>query len=259
MNENLNQYASFWKQLDANQKVSILVSTMIVVVGAVALFLWSQRPNMSLLFGSVSTKDAAAIVDYLDQEGIDYEIRSGGSAIFVPREAVYKVRMDVSSQGLVQGDGTGFEIFDRSSFGISDFIQRTNYIRAIQGELGRTIAQLRGVNSARVMVVVPENRLLVVDESAETTASVFVDIGGGQLDAGAVRSIQALVANSVLGLTLPNVAVVDNNGNVLSTDRDEDDIMQMGSSMVEFRQNLEKYFGMACLYSNHISKISPTK
>ncbi|MFP4260487.1 MAG: flagellar basal-body MS-ring/collar protein FliF [Opitutales bacterium] len=242
MNETLNQYASFWKQLDANQKVSILVSTLIVVVGAVALFFWAQRPNMSLLFGSVSSKDAAAIVDYLDQEGIDYELRSGGSAIFVPREAVYKVRMDVSSQGLVQGDGTGFEIFDRSSFGISDFIQRTNYIRAIQGELGRTITQLRGVNSARVMVVVPENRLLVVDDSVETTASVFVDIGGGKLDAAAVRSIQALVANSVLGLTLPNVAVVDNNGNVLSTDRDEDDVMRMGSSMVEFRQNLEKYF-----------------
>ena len=78
MNENLNQYASFWKELDANQKVSIFVSMLIVVVGAVALFFWSQRPNMSLLFGSVSTNDAAAIVDYLDQEGIDYEIRSGG-------------------------------------------------------------------------------------------------------------------------------------------------------------------------------------
>lgn len=243
MNENLNQYASFWKELEPNQKISIIGAVLLVVAGAVALFVWSQRPDMSLLFGSVSSKDASGIVEYLEEEGIAYEIRAGGSAIYVPREEVYKVRMDVSSQGLIEGDGTGFEIFDRSSFGISDFIQRTNYIRAIQGELGRTISQLKGVHSARVMVVIPENRLLLVDESMETTASVFVDIGGGSLSPNAVQSIQALVANSVLGLSLANVAVVDNNGNVLSVEDDKDDIMRMGNSMAEFRQNLENYFG----------------
>lgn len=242
MNDQVSQYAAFWKELGPNQKVSIVVSALVVVFGAVALFVWAQRPNMSLLFGSVSTKDASSIVEYLEQEGIDYEIRSGGSAIFVPKDDVYRVRMNVTSQGLVQGGGTGFEIFDRSSFGISDFIQRTNYIRAIQGELGRTITQLNGVRSARVMVVIPENRLLVVDESVETTASVFVDIGGSVLGAGSVRSIQALVANSVLGLTLANVAVVDNNGNVLSTEEGEDNIMQAGNNVIEYRQNLEKYF-----------------
>jgi flagellar M-ring protein FliF len=82
-----------------------------------------------------------------------------------------------------------------------------------------------------------------VDDSVETTASVFVEIGGGTLSQNAVRSIQALVANAVLGLSLTNVAVVDNNGNVLSRDQEEDDIMQAGSSVVEYRQNLEKYFG----------------
>jgi len=243
MNESLSQYASFWKALEPQQKISIITASALVLVGAVALFLWSQRPDMSLLFGSMSTNDASGIVEYLEEEGITYEIRAGGSAIYVPREAVYKVRMDVSSQGLVEGDGTGFEIFDRSSFGISDFIQRTNYIRAIQGELARTISQLRGVDSARVMVVIPENRLLLVDQSLETTASVFVNIGGGALSAGSVRSIQSLVANAVLGLTVANVAVVDNNGNVLSVQDDENDIMRMGNSLAEFRQNLESYFG----------------
>lgn len=243
MNDHLSDYASFWKALEPTQKVSIIGATLLVVVGAVALFIWAQRPDMSLLFGSVSSKDASGIVEYLEEEGIAYEIRSGGSAIYVPREEVYKVRMDVTSQGLVEGDGTGFEIFDRSSFGISDFIQRTNYIRAIQGELARTISQLRGVNSARVMVVIPENRLLLVDQSLETTASVFVDIGGSTLSPGAVQSIQALVANAVLGLSVANVAVVDNNGNVLSVQDDEDNVMRMGSSLAEFRQNLESYFG----------------
>lgn len=242
MNDQINQYFAFWKELGLNQKVSIIVSGLVVVIASIALFAWTQRPDMSLLFGSVSTKDASAIVEYLEQEGVDYEIRAGGSAIYVPRDQVYKLRMNVTAQGLVQGDGAGFEIFDRSSFGISDFIQRTNYIRAIQGELGRTITQLNGVRSARVMVVIPENRLLVVNDSVETTASVFVEIGAGMLAPGAVRSIQALVANSVLGLTVSNVAVVDNNGNVLSKDQGEDNIMQAGSSVIEYRQNLEKYF-----------------
>lgn len=243
MNQFVNSYNELWKQLGPNQRVSIIVSTLMVIAGSIALFVWTQRPNMSLLYGSVSGKDASAIVGYLEEQGIDYEIRSGGSSIFVPRDQVYKVRMDVASQGLVSGDATGFEIFDRTTFGISDFIQRTNFIRAIQGELSRTITQLRGVQSARVMVVMPENRLLIVNEAMQTTASVFVDIGASTLSDGAVLSIQSLVANAVLGLTTDNVAVIDNNGNVLSRESREDDIMAAGSSMVEYRQSLEKYFG----------------
>lgn len=243
MNQFVNSYNELWKQLGPNQRVSIIVSALMVIAGAMAMFVWTQRPNMSLLYGSVSGKDAASIVGYLEEQGIDYEIRAGGSSIFVPREQVYKVRMDVVSQGLVSGDATGFEIFDRTTFGISDFIQRTNFIRAIQGELARTITQLRGVQSARVMVVMPENRLLIVNDAMETTASVFVDIGASSLDEEAVRSIQALVANAVLGLTTHNVAVIDNNGNVLSKESKEDDIMAAGSSLVEYRQSLESYFG----------------
>ena len=122
-----------------NQRVSMLVSVLFIIAASVALFVWSQRPTMKLLYGSVSAKDAAAIVEHLDSIGVPYELRAGGAAIYVPSEHVYKARMDVASQGLVQGDAVGFEIFDRGSFGISDFIQRTNFIRAVQGELGRRL------------------------------------------------------------------------------------------------------------------------
>ena len=242
MNSIIVSFQSFWRQLDANQRVSLLVSSLFIVAAAVALFAWSQRPNMKLLYGSVAAKDAAAIVEHLDASGVPYEIRAGGSAIYVPADQVYKARMNVASQGLVQGDSVGFEIFDRGSFGISDFIQRTNFIRAIQGELSRTITQLNGVRSARVIVVMPDSRLLLVNNDVKTTASVFVEVGGGALSAGAVRSIQSLVANAVEGLTNSNVSVVDNNGNVLSKESDENDIMAGSTGVVEYRQQLEKYF-----------------
>lgn len=233
---------TFWQQLDMNQRVSLLISIVFILAASIALFVWSQKPSMKLLYGSVAAKDAAAIVEHLDSIGVPYELRAGGAAIYVPSEHVYKARMDVAAQGLVQGDAVGFEIFDRGSFGISDFIQRTNFIRAIQGELGRTVAQLNGVRSARVMVVMPDNRLLLVNDDVKTTASVFVDVGGGSLSPGAVRSIQSLVANAVEGLNSNHVSVVDNNGNVLSKQRSEDDIMADSAGIVEYRQKMERYF-----------------
>ncbi len=238
----INDWQTFFKALDPNQKVSLVIASLVVVGGMVALVLWAQTPRMRLLYGALSEKDASAIVNHLEGQNIEYEMRSGGSSIFVPEKDVYKARMDVVSQGVVQGDAVGFEIFDKSSFGASDFIQRTNFIRAIQGELARTITQLRGVNSARVMVVMPDNRLLLVNNDLETTASVFVDVGGGSISPAAVKSIQALVANAVEGLAPGNVAVVDNNGNVLSEERDEETLMAGSSSILEYRASIEDYF-----------------
>lgn len=238
----ITDWQKFLKSLDANQKVSLGIASLVVVVGIIGLIIWAQQPQLRLLYGALSEKDAAAIVSHLDSQGIDYEVRSGGSSIFVPERDVYKARMDIVSQGVVQGDAVGFEIFDKSSFGASDFIQRTNFIRAIQGELARTIAQLHGVYSARVMVVMPDNRLLLVNNNLETTASVFVDVGGGSLTPAAVRSIQALVANAVEGLAGTNVAVVDNHGNVLSEEREEDSLIAGSSSILEYRESVENYF-----------------
>lgn len=243
MKKFLEDWQRFWRDLDANQKVSLVLAAGAVLVAVVALLFWAQRPQMRLLYGSVAEKDAAAIVAHLESQGIPYEIRSGGSAIYVPEKMVYQARMDVVSQGIIKGDSVGFEIFDKTSFGVSDFIQRTNFIRAVQGELSRTIAQLRGVNSARVMVVIPDNRLLLVNSDVQTTASVFVDVGGGSLSPAAVQSIQALVANAVEGLTASNVAVVDNHGNVLSVERDRDALMAASTGVMEYRQAMERYLG----------------
>jgi flagellar M-ring protein FliF len=196
---------------------------------------------MKLLYGKLGEKEASEVVQVLEEQNIPFQIGAGGSSIYVQSKDVYRVRMDLASKGLPKTGGVGFEIFDRSNFGISDFVQRTNYTRALQGELAQTIEQMQGVKKARVMVVLPESRLLVRTTDSRPTASVFVDTGNAKLDTAAVNSIRSLVANSVEGLKLDDVAVVDNAGNVLSEDLKSDPQLGSASSIVKYRQQTEDY------------------
>jgi len=178
----------------------------------------------------------------VQEQGVTYQLGAGGSAVYVPSEQVHKLRMLLASKGVPAGDGVGFEIFDRSNFGISDFVQRTNYMRALQGELSRTIAQLKGVKSARVMIVVPENRLLFSETKTKPTASVFIDQASGALASEAVNSIRFLVANAVEGMHVDDVAVIDSHGNVLTKNLSDDPALGVASSQMKFRKSVEDYF-----------------
>lgn len=230
-----------WKQLGLNQRVSLVVAALGVVGGLVAVVLWSQRPDYQLLYARLGDKDAAAVISYLETQNIPHQVTGGGSAVQVPANLVYKLRMDLAGKGLPSGDGVGFEIFDKGQFGLSDFVQRTNYLRALQGELARTIAQLQGVRAARVMIVQPENRLLLTEQGVKSTASVFVDVGGGRLDADQVNAIRNLVANAVQGLVADQVAVVDNHGRVLSEELKQDPTLGTASSQMRYKQQVEDY------------------
>lgn len=239
----LGQFVALWKQLGLNQKISLVLAAGFAGAVMTGVLLWSSRPDMQLLYGRLDPADAADIVAALDADGVRYEVGGGGTTIHVARADVHRVRMNLASQGLPSGGSVGFEIFDRGNFGISDFVQRTNYLRAIQGELARTISQLDGVRSARVMVVMPENRLLVTDATRHSTASVLVETGGGQLQTEAVNSIRNLVANAVDGLKVDDVVVVDNSGNVLSAGLQQDNTgAGLTSSQMRYRKDLEDYF-----------------
>ncbi|HEX2853453.1 MAG TPA: flagellar basal-body MS-ring/collar protein FliF [Opitutaceae bacterium] len=232
---------SLWKQLGLNQRVSLIVASVAVAGGLIAVMVWSKRPDYQLLYARLGEKDAGAVISYIQSQNIPHQITAGGSAVQVPSNMVYKLRMDLATKGIPSGDGVGFEIFDKGQFGLSDFVQRTNYLRALQGELARTISQLQGVRSARVMIVQPENRLLLTEQGVKATASVFVDIGGGRLDAEQVNSIRNLVANAVQGLSTDQVAVVDNRGRVLSEELKQDPTLGTASSQMRYRQQVEDY------------------
>lgn len=235
------QLLAIWRALGLNQRITICVAAVAVAAGMVALVAWSHRPQMQLLYGRLSDKDVSEITSLLTEQSIQYQIGTGGSSVYVPSDQVAKVRMDLASKGVPAGDGVGFEIFDRTNFGISDFVQRTNYTRALQGELARTISQLHGVRSARVMIVLPENRLLFSDAKTKPTASVFVDAGDGALSQEAVNSIRFLVANSVEGLQVDDVAVVDSGGNVLTENMKDDGAFGAAASQMKLRKNVEDY------------------
>jgi len=241
MKQILQQLLKVWGEIGLNQRITLGVSAVAVIAGLSALVIWAQRPQMKLLYGRLGEKEMAEVVTALQTQNVPYELGPGGSSVFVRSDQVYKVRMALAAKGLPAADGVGFEIFDRTNFGISDFVQRTNYGRALQGELARTISQLKGVRSARVMVAIPENRLLIKNAENKPTASVFVDTGGSSLDAAAVNSIRSLVANSVEGMKADDVAVVDNRGNVLSEDLKSDPQLGTASSQIKYRRQVEEY------------------
>ena len=232
-----------WKQLGLNQRVSLVVAALAVAGGLAGVLVWSQRPDYQLLYARLGEKDAAAVISYLESQNIPHQVLAGGSSVEVPANVVYKVRMDLAGKGLPSGDGVGFEIFDKGQFGLSDFVQRTNYLRALQGELARTISQLQGVRAARVMIVQPESRLLLTEQGVKSTASVFVDVGGGRLEIDQVNAVRHLVANAVQGLAPDDVAVVDNRGHVLSEELKQDPALGTASSQIRYREQVEDYLG----------------
>lgn len=236
-----NSLLALWKQLGLNQRVSLTVAAIAVVAGLTAVVIWTRQPDYQLLYGRLSEKDAAQIVSLLQAQNVPHKLANGGATIYVPAEQVHRLRMDLASKGVPNGDGVGFEIFDKGQFGLSDFVQRTNYSRALQGELARTIGQLDGVRAARVMIVQPENRLLLTDQGVKPTASVFVELTRNRLDTEAVNSIRHLVANAVQGLVPDQVAVVDQKGRVLSEDLRQDPLLSSASSQMRYRQQIEDY------------------
>ena len=245
MNQNLSkllgQLRAIWSQLGTAQRVSVAAATFVLVAGLAALSMWSSRADYGLLYGGISDAEAAKVIAALDDAKVPY--KASGGSILVPQDKVYAMRMQLAAKGIPQGEGVGFEIFDKPNFGISDFVQRANYTRAVEGELARTISQIDEVASARVMVVLPENRLLL-DKDTYPTASVFVRVRGNTaLQAQSISSIRFLVANSVEGLKPNHVTIIDNLGNVLSENSDDDSMTGLTSSQLAARRNLEQYLG----------------
>lgn len=243
MNQNLtkllNQLGAIWSQLGASQRVSVVAATFVLVAALAGISFWSSHADYGLLYGGLSDSEASKVIAALDDAKVTY--KTGNGSIYVPADKIYTLRMELAGRGIPSGDGVGFEIFDKPNFGISDFVQHANYVRAVEGELARTISQIDSVEAARVMIVMPENRLLL-DKDTYPTASVFVHVrGNSQLDQQSINSIRFLVANSVEGLKPNHVAVVDNLGNVLAENTDDDSLTGLTDTQLAARRNLEQY------------------
>jgi len=215
----LQALARFWGTLNVTQRfvTAVFMSLSVALLAIVSIV--ATRPRMSVLFSGLQPGDSGAIVAKLQENKVPYEVE--GSAIKVPEKSVHEMRMQLASQGLPQGGSVGFEIFDKSNLSMTEFSQRVNYQRALQGELSRTINQLGGVEQSRVHVAIPEPTVFA-DREKQATASVVIKLRpGSTLNSDQVGGVVHLVSSAVEGLRPNHVTVVDTNGNVLSESSDD--------------------------------------
>ncbi len=219
--------------------ITAIIVVTFVLIGFV-MFMFNQT-NYSTLYSHLEPEDAAEIVQYLKSQKIPYQLANEGTTIKVPREKLYDVRLSLAAQGIPNSGIVGYEIFDKSNIGMSDFMQKLNYKRALEGELARTISEERGVKSARVQIVIPEKSVFK-DEQKKTTASVTLKLkSGAKLSDGNIKAIQHLVASSVEGLQPNDVTVVDTRGHLLSKKYDDAPLPYSESKQYEMKRNIENY------------------
>jgi len=210
----------FWNRQSQRQKMILAGATTAVLLAVIAAVIFvalnTGSPSMHPLFTNLDPEDAASIVEELKSSQTPYEITENGTAILVPKNQVFEKRMEMASQGIPTRGVVGYELFDTSRLGVTDFTQKVNLNRAKQGELARTIMSLDVVESARVMIVEPEQSLFIVEEK-KPSASVAVKVAQGKtLQQDQVRGIMHLVASSIEGLEPENVTVVNSKGEILS-------------------------------------------
>ncbi|HID11236.1 MAG TPA: flagellar M-ring protein FliF [Candidatus Latescibacteria bacterium] len=230
-----------WGRLSVTQKIVCGALLLVGVVGLVLLMVWTTRPEYALLYANLSQEDSEQITGKLKDRGIPYQFSRGGTAVLVPSEKVYELRMEFASQGIPQMGGVGYELFDKTNLGMSEFVQKVNYQRAVEGELARTIQGMLEVQQVRVHLVLPKERLFAEDQEEATASITLLLRPGAELRRRQVRGIAYLVASSVEGLSPENVTIVDFYGNILSTDLDKDPTVGLSSSQLELQRNVELY------------------
>lgn len=232
----ISQLTILYDKLTKQQKLIIGAAIVGIVAFLVFVALYTANKDTAseyeVLFDSLSSEDAAKVVEQLEKDGVPYEIKDK-NVIKVPRNMVYKQRISIASLGIPKNSGVGFELFDKQEFGATSFDQNIKYLRAIEGELSRTIHALEPIERASVSLALPKETLFV-EKQASPTASVMLQmIEGRSLSAKQIRGIKNLVAAAVPNLTPANVMLIDSDGETLG---DEDELVQM-SELSAVQQN----------------------
>ncbi len=212
----MNEPKSFYASLAPRARLGLWIGAGVIVVITAAMIWWLLRPREQLLFGNLREHDAAEIVAQLDEWKVPHTIVDGGTGIQVPADQVYDMRMKLVSAGVPRGGHVGFELFDDADFGVTEFAQRVNYQRALQGEIERTIAALPGVETARVHLSIRRPGLFVGEKEASKASVALTLRPGESLSRQQVVGIRSLVAAAVEGLTPSQVSVLDSDGSLLA-------------------------------------------
>lgn len=216
LNKLVRQTSEKWSSLSTAKKSAALVMGIALVLSLIMLSRWVSDTSYAPLFTDLDARDASAVVEKLKETGVTYKLADQGSTVLVPEDRVYELRLQLASAGIMPTGGMGFELFDETKLGMTDFELRLNYQRALQEELRRTIVAMEEVEQARVHLVIPEPSVFI-EEQAEASASVVIKLHPlAKLKPEQVKGIIFLVANSVENLKPENVNVIDMSGNILS-------------------------------------------
>ncbi|HEV8625106.1 MAG TPA: flagellar basal-body MS-ring/collar protein FliF [Acidimicrobiia bacterium] len=209
--------ATVWSGFTSGQKTMLGLAIAAVIVGGYAFTQWAAQPTWTPLYGNLSATDAGSVTQELAGKGVRYKLSDGGATVLVPQTEVYQLRLDMSAKGLPTGGSQGYALLDKQGITTSEFRQRVDYQRALEGELARTIGAIDGVAGADVHLVIPADDVFA-DDSRQPSASVLLrpTTQGKKFGSDQVRAIVNLVAGSVEGLSPEAVTVADSGGHVLS-------------------------------------------
>ncbi|MDR2075395.1 MAG: flagellar M-ring protein FliF [Desulfovibrio sp.] len=236
----LERVRTFWSRISFNQRLLVSILTAVSVSVFIGLIIWLSQPEFNTLYSNLGPEDANRVVKSLEARQIPYKLEQNGTAILVPADKVYGMRINLAGDNVLTGQGVGFEIFDQVNVGVTDFVQKLNYRRALEGELGRTISEFPGVESARVHLVVP-SRSLFLEDQQEPSASVLLKVSGApKLEAKDVQAIVNLVTMAVEGLDKSRVSLADTNGKVLFQPEEEDSLEGLTRTQIEFKNRTQQ-------------------
>ena len=230
------------KQLPASKKTGLMVAAAAVIALIAGIWLWSQTPDYRVLYNNLSEQDGGTIIDTLQKMEVPYRFSENGSSILIPANQVHEVRLNLAGQGLPKGSTPGFEILENHQFGSSQFLEQVNYQRALEGELARSIQSLSAVQKARVHLAIAKPTVFARERQLPSVSVLLNLYPGRILNTEQVNAIIHLVASSIPNLPVKNVTVVDQQGNLLSGQKD--DILETGLNpgQLQYVQNMEQNF-----------------
>ncbi|MDK2836583.1 MAG: flagellar M-ring protein FliF [Thermosediminibacterales bacterium] len=244
------QLNMFWQKINKTQKIKLGIVLVALLTSIILFFTVIAKPNYVPLFSDLSLSDSGEIINRLDEMKIPYKLTGNGQTIEVPSDYVYKARMKLAQEGLPRDGIIGFsDILEKSRIGTTDWERRLQYNQALQGELARTIQGIKGVDQARIHIVVPEKSLfLEPDENETARAAIFLKLNPtSDISADQIKGIMHLVSSSVEGLKPENITIIDDKGRLLSSLvllNENSDIgfdSQTLSNQFKIQQNFQKH------------------
>ncbi len=238
----MNQLKQLIARLSIRQRIIIASAAVVVLTSLVLLMRWNKERDFKPLFNNLTAEDAGQVITRLRETGTDYRLTENGTTVLVPSAKVAELRLQLASAGLPKSGRIGFELFDKTNFGATDFTEQVNYHRALEGELERSVMSLAEVELARVHITFPKDSIYV-ESRQPAKASILVKLRpGAKLSNQNVLAICHLAASAVEGLAPESISVLDMNGNLLSRPKRNGlpDGPQPDEAVLEYRQKIER-------------------